>query len=98
MCTKYFADGDVHKYFKPYESYINFMNVLDNLHSRCVELGVHSAAHLQEITAKQSDGGNSYSEFQQSQGLNSESKMGTLKIVETKNKNKSDPKTTDRIV
>jgi alpha-amylase len=38
MCTKYFADGDVHKYFNPYESpydsYINFMNVLDNLRSR----------------------------------------------------------------
>jgi len=40
MCTKYFADGDVHKYFNPYESpydsYINFMNVLNNLQSRCV--------------------------------------------------------------
>jgi alpha-amylase len=39
MCTKYFADGDVHKYFNPYDSpydsYINFMNVLSNLHSRC---------------------------------------------------------------
>ena len=39
MCTKYFADGDVHKYFNPYDSpydsYINFMNVLDNLNSRC---------------------------------------------------------------
>lgn len=39
MCTKYFADGDVHKYFNPYDSpydsYINFMNVLDNLASRC---------------------------------------------------------------
>ncbi|MBK8269189.1 MAG: alpha-amylase [Planctomycetes bacterium] len=38
MCTKYFADGDVHKYFNPYESpydsYINFMNVLDNISSR----------------------------------------------------------------
>jgi len=38
MCTKWFADGDVHKYFNPYESpydsYINFMNVLDNLRSR----------------------------------------------------------------
>jgi len=38
MCTKYFADGDVHKYFNPYESpydsYINFMNVMDNLRSR----------------------------------------------------------------
>ena len=39
MCTKYFADGDVHKYFNPYESpydsYINFMNVLGNLRQRC---------------------------------------------------------------
>lgn len=35
MCTKYFADGDVHQYFNPYESpydsYINYMNVLDNI-------------------------------------------------------------------
>lgn len=39
MCTKWFADGDVHKYFNPYDSpydsYINFMNVLDHLQSRC---------------------------------------------------------------
>ncbi len=38
MCTKYFADGTVHQYFNPYESpydsYINFMNVLDNLRTR----------------------------------------------------------------
>jgi alpha-amylase len=38
MCTKYWADGDVHKYFSPYDSpydaYINYMNALDNLRSR----------------------------------------------------------------
>jgi len=38
MCTKYFSDGDVHKYFNPYDSpydsYINFMNVLDNVEER----------------------------------------------------------------
>jgi alpha-amylase len=38
MCTKWWADGDVHKYFSPYDSpydaYINFMNVLDNIRSR----------------------------------------------------------------
>jgi len=38
MCTKHFADGDVHKYFNPYDSpydaFINFMNVLDNLRGR----------------------------------------------------------------
>ncbi|MBT5381527.1 MAG: alpha-amylase [Phycisphaerae bacterium] len=39
MCTKFWADGDVHKYFSPYDSpydaYINFMNVLDNIRVRC---------------------------------------------------------------
>lgn len=38
MCTKFFADQDVHKYFNPYESpydsYINYMNVLDNMRTR----------------------------------------------------------------
>jgi alpha-amylase len=38
MCTKWFADGDVHKYFNPYDSpydsYINFMNCLGNLEKR----------------------------------------------------------------
>jgi alpha-amylase len=41
MSTKYWADGDVHKYFSPYESpydsYINFMNVLDNIQTRLHE-------------------------------------------------------------
>lgn len=35
MCTKWFSDGDVHKYFNPYESpyeaYIAFMNVMNDL-------------------------------------------------------------------
>ncbi|MBI2451886.1 polysaccharide deacetylase family protein [Candidatus Pacearchaeota archaeon] len=35
MCTKWFADGDVHKYFNPYESpydaFISYMNVLHDL-------------------------------------------------------------------
>jgi alpha-amylase len=35
MCTKWFADGDVHKYFSPYESpyegYIAMLNVLSDL-------------------------------------------------------------------
>jgi len=37
MCTKWFADGDVHKYFNPYDSpydaYINFQNVLADFES-----------------------------------------------------------------
>ena len=38
MCTKWFSDGDVHKYFSPYASphdaFIAFMNVLDDLGRR----------------------------------------------------------------
>ena len=38
MCTKWFADGDVHKYFNPYDSpydaFISFINVLNDLKLR----------------------------------------------------------------
>ncbi len=41
MSTKFWSDGDVHKYFSPYDSpydaYINFMNVLDNIRTRAGE-------------------------------------------------------------
>ncbi|MBI3485397.1 polysaccharide deacetylase family protein [Candidatus Daviesbacteria bacterium] len=41
MCTKWFNDGDVHKYFNPYESpydaFICFMNVLNDLKLRLEE-------------------------------------------------------------
>jgi len=38
MCTKWFSDGDVHKYFNPYgspyEAYINYMNVISDFRLR----------------------------------------------------------------
>jgi alpha-amylase len=50
MCTKYFADGDVHKYFNPYDSpydsFINFMNVLDNLKFRCLDKSKQTSSIL----------------------------------------------------
>jgi alpha-amylase len=43
MCTKWLADGDVHKYFNPYESpydaYINYMNILDDFSGRLITGG-----------------------------------------------------------
>ena len=43
MCTKWFADGDIHKYFNtypnPYEAYSNYMNILNNFR---LELGISS--------------------------------------------------------
>jgi len=57
MCTKWFADGDVHKYFNPYDSpydaYINFMNVLDNLSSRCCKALKQSQQHPLDIPVGQ---------------------------------------------
>jgi alpha-amylase len=42
MCTKYWSDGDVHKYFSPYESpyeaFIYYMNVLKDLEMRVEKL------------------------------------------------------------
>ncbi len=41
MCTKWFSDGDVHKYFNPYgspyEAFINYMNVLSDFIIRVEE-------------------------------------------------------------
>ncbi len=46
MCTKWFSDGDVHKYFSPYESpyeaFVAFMNVLQDINIRLKEAqGTH---------------------------------------------------------
>ncbi len=42
MCTKWFSDGDVHRYFSPYESpyeaYIAYMNVLNDVRVRAQAL------------------------------------------------------------
>ena len=44
MCTKYFNDGDVHKYFNPYDNpydaYIYFMNILSDLNKRFDDFNV----------------------------------------------------------
>jgi len=53
MCTKWFADGDVHKYFNPFESpydaFISFMNILNDLKIRIKE------AEKMEINEKLKD-------------------------------------------
>lgn len=49
MCTKWFADGDVHKYFSPYDSpydaFVAFMNVAQDL-EQSVAAPVEPAARL----------------------------------------------------
>jgi hypothetical protein len=46
MCTKWFSDGEVHKYFtpysSPYEAFINYMNVLSDFMIRVNDVyGAH---------------------------------------------------------
>jgi alpha-amylase len=47
MCTKWFNDGDVHKYFSPYDSpydaFINFTNIVNDLMIRVKEHPVNDA-------------------------------------------------------
>jgi alpha-amylase len=53
MCTKFFSDGEVHKYFNPYstpyEAFINYMNILSDFKIRLNALVPESAKDL-EIT------------------------------------------------
>jgi len=60
MCTKWFADGDVHKYFSPYpsphEAYVVFMNVLDDLELRLAAAGAEPAATRAAAAKKKAEG------------------------------------------
>ena len=53
MCTKFFSDGEVHKYFNPYstpyEAFINYMNILSDFKIRLNAL-VPESVKDQEIT------------------------------------------------
>ena len=53
MCTKWFADGDVHKYFNPYntpyEAFINYMNILSDFKIRIDDIGFSDVAIPLEI-------------------------------------------------
>ncbi|MDP3989244.1 MAG: glycoside hydrolase family 57 protein [bacterium] len=50
MCTKWFADGDVHAYFNPYETpyeaFIFFMNALTDIRSRIVACNAQVAQKI----------------------------------------------------
>ena len=58
MCTKWFSDGDVHKYFNPYgtpyEAFINYMNVLSDFILRIDEKLEHKGheKHIVETQKK----------------------------------------------
>ncbi|QKG79280.1 glycoside hydrolase family 57 protein [Tenuifilum thalassicum] len=53
MCTKWFSDGDVHKYFNPYDSpydaFINYMNVLSDFTLRLKKKLIESPVEQNDI-------------------------------------------------
>jgi len=54
MCTKFFSDGEVHKYFNPYDSpyeaFINYMNVLSDFTLRLDQFVPENETELQLST------------------------------------------------
>jgi alpha-amylase len=56
MCTKYAADGDVHKYFNPYrnpyEAYINYQNIVCDFALQLTQLMQKQKQQLQESPKK----------------------------------------------
>lgn len=62
MCTKWFSDGDVHKYFNPYgtpyDAFINYMNVLSDFIIRVEEntkLGKGDFHEIKEVVSDLAD-------------------------------------------
>lgn len=53
MCTKWFSDGDVHKYFNPYgtpyEAFINFMNVFSDFQIRVEKVWKNKAVQEKPV-------------------------------------------------
>jgi flagellar motor switch protein FliG len=73
MCTKWFSDGDVHKYFNPYttpyEAFINYMNVLSDFTIRVDEQcgGTNEKEPTDANTAQQKESENQNSDSHQNQ-------------------------------
>ncbi len=60
MCTKWFSDGDVHKYFNPYgspyDAYINYMNVISDFRLRLEQGLKHENITINKTAAKKVPG------------------------------------------
>lgn len=57
MCTKWFADGDVHSYFNPYstpyDAYINYMNVVSDFALRLDEAAMERQSQASVLETQQ---------------------------------------------
>jgi alpha-amylase len=93
MCTKWFSDGDVHKYFNPYDSpyeaFINYMNVLSDFTLRLDREVMNNKNHELLSTYPPEEIKNLILEYEQ--------KLNELKKVAEKEFKKSKTRTTGSV-
>lgn len=87
MCTKWFSDGDVHKYFNPYgspyEAFINYMNILSDFIIRVENCSQESQKTLTDQEDKQE-------ESSQHSKKRSKTRKASAKSVSSTGKSKKD--------
>lgn len=91
MCTKWFSDGDVHKYFNPYdtpyEAFINFMNALSDFKLRVENYNsTHPAEDAEELATNPEEVDKLIKEY--------EEKIANLKALQKDSSTKSTAKKT----
>ncbi len=88
MCTKWFSDGDVHKYFNPYgtpyEAFINYMNVLSDFMIRVDNAcaGKSFQENIDETVEKAAELGKAVKEKSKEIGKKVKSKVKESKVTE----------------
>jgi alpha-amylase len=96
MCTKWFSDGDVHKYFNPYgtpyEAFINYMNVLSDFMIRvdhaCPEAGF--TEHIDQAFDKAAEIGKAVKDKTVEVGKTVKKKVKDSKVAELNLKDVAD--------
>ena len=82
MCTKWFSDGDVHKYFNPYgtpyEAFINYMNILSDFMIRLDE-ACHESP-VEEVMEKAAELGKSIKDKTTELGRKAKKKVRDSKV------------------
>lgn len=105
MCTKYFSDGDVHKYFNPYgspfDAYINYMNVLSDFILRVKHANKNEAVKENMILSSPSKKIANKTDTKKTTTLKKVAKKATVKVASKKIASKKEPtsvaKTTKKI-
>lgn len=96
MCTKWFSDGDVHKYFNPYgspyDAYINYMNVISDFRLR-LENGLKTGVYTRSYEAEPMPGKGKAKKPETREKAKSPGKKAKSPVKKVKPETKSNRKT-----